>query len=103
MRQQVMTEHTAATIPTELLEQVERGNVLLFIGERLSRDSTGEAVLDSLTAELAERASVTDTQPLTFPQVAQAYEDVRGRQALVDFVSRRIAELGDEPQPIHRL
>jgi hypothetical protein len=98
-----MTEHTAITIPTELLEQVERGNVLLFIGERLSRDSTGEAMLDRLTAELAERASVTDTQPLTFPQVAQAYEDARGRQALVDFVSRRIAELGDEPQPVHRL
>src|SRR5215207_5515319 len=98
-----MTEHTSIALPTELLEQVERGNVLLFIGERLSRDSTGEAALDRLTTELAERASVTDTQPLTFPQVAQAYEDARGRQALVDFVSRRIPELGDEPQPVHRL
>ncbi len=82
-----MTKHTSITIPTELLEQVERGNVLLFIGERLSRDSTGEAVLDRLTTELAKRAGVTDPQPLTLPQVAQAYEDARGRQALVDFVS----------------
>src|SRR5215212_697043 len=98
-----MAASTSVTIPTELLEQAERGNVLLFIGERLSRDSAGEAVLDRLTAELAERTGPIDGSMLTFPEIAQAYEDERGRQALVDFASRRIAELGDAPQPVHRL
>jgi SIR2-like domain len=98
-----MAERTLVNIPTELLEQVERGNVLLFIGERLSHDPAGEAVLDHLTAELAERAGLANDSPLTFPEIAQAYEDERGRQALVDFVCRRIEELGDAPQPVHRL
>jgi hypothetical protein len=60
-RQKTMTDRASIAIPTELLEQIERGNVLLFIGERLTRDSMGEVLLDRLTAELAERASVTDT------------------------------------------
>ncbi len=97
-----MTDRAVVKIPTELLEQVERGNVLLFVGERLSRDSAGELVLDRLTAELAERAGL-DADLLSFPEVAQAYEDARGRQALVEFVSSRVAALGDEPQSTHRL
>lgn len=38
------------TIPIELLEQVERGNVLLFIGERILRDAAGHVAFDELAA-----------------------------------------------------
>ncbi len=42
-------------IPKELLEQFERGNVLLFIGERIVRDVEGQAVVDFLMSRLAAR------------------------------------------------
>jgi len=90
-------------IPEELLEQFERGNVLLFIGEHVARDAAGQAVVDRLTAQLAARSEVTDKGELSFPEAAQAYEDDRGRQALVQIVRDRLEEMGDEPQQAHRL
>jgi hypothetical protein len=90
-------------IPEELLEQVERGNVLLFIGERVARDAAGQAVIDRLTAQLAARSEVTDKSELSFPEAAQACEDEQGRQALVQFVRGRLDTLGHEPQQAHRL
>lgn len=90
-------------IPEELLEQIERGNVLLFIGERIVRDAAGRAILDQLVAQLAARCGITDTEDLAFPEVAQAYEDDKGRQALVQFVRDQLEALGDEPQQTHRL
>ena len=41
-------------IPETLLEQVERGNVLLFIGERVARNAAGQAVVDRLIAGLTD-------------------------------------------------
>ncbi|NIQ79616.1 MAG: hypothetical protein GTN93_16325, partial [Anaerolineae bacterium] len=90
-------------IPEELLEQIERGNVLLFIGERIVRDAEGRVVLDQLTAQLAARCGIADTEDLAFPEAAQAYEDDRGRQALVQFLRDQLEMLGDEPQQVHRL
>jgi hypothetical protein len=90
-------------IPIELLEQFERGNVLLFVGERIVRDAEGQPMIDQLTAQLAARLDVADKTELDFPQTAQAYEDGHGRQALVQFVLDWLAELGDTPQPSHRL
>lgn len=98
-----MTVLTPMQIPTELIEQIERGNVLLFIGERLSHDLHGEAVLDRLTTELAKRADIDDSHSLSFPEVAQAYEDARGRQALVEFICTRIEAIGAAPQLAHQL
>jgi hypothetical protein len=90
-------------IPNELLEQVERGNVLLFIGERIVRDAAGRVHLDQLTAGLADRCGITDAEDLSFPEVAQVYEDEKGRQALIQFLIDRLEMLGDEPQPAHHL
>ena len=90
-------------IPEELLEQIERGNVLLFIGERIVRDAEGRIVLDQLAAQLAARCGIADTEDLAFPEVAQAYEDDKGRQALVQFIRDQLEALGDEPQRAHRL
>jgi hypothetical protein len=91
------------SIPEELLEQIERGNVLLFIGERIVRDAEGRVVLDQLAAQLAGRCEIVDAQEHTFPEVAQVYEDEKGRQALVQFVRDQLEALGDEPQQAHRL
>jgi len=51
-------------IPQELLEQFERGNVLLFIGERIVRDAEGQAIIDLLTSQLADRSHVADEPTL---------------------------------------
>jgi len=91
------------SIPEELLEQVERGNVLLFVGERILRDAEGQAVLDQLALRLAARCSIADAEELSFPEVAQAYEDEKGRHALAQFLRDQLEGLGDQPQPVHRL
>ena len=62
-------------IPEELLEQVERGNVLLFIGERIIRDTEEKAIVDHLGIQIAARCSVTDIGELSMPEAAQACED----------------------------
>ena len=90
-------------IPPELLEQLERGNVLLFIGERIARDADGQALIDRLTAQLAARCQIAGPGERSFPEVAQDYEYEKGRQGLVEFVLERLGEWGDEPQRAHRL
>ncbi len=90
-------------VPEELLEQVERGNVLLFIGERITRDVEEQAIVDRLAAQLAARCTIADAGGLPFPEAAQAYEDEKGQQALMQFLRDQLEELGDEPQQAHRL
>jgi hypothetical protein len=91
------------SIPEELLEQIERGNVLLFIGERIVRDAEGQVVLDELAAQLAARCGIANAEAYTFPEVAQAYEDDKGRHLLVQFLRDQLVALGDESQQAHRL
>src|SRR5581483_7910444 len=92
-----------SAIPEELLEQIERGNVLLFVGERVVRDAAGNAILDLLTDQLAERSGLPGAEDTSFPEAAQAYQDAAGRRALVQLIADRFEALGDEPQPVHRL
>jgi hypothetical protein len=91
------------SIPEELLEQFERGNVLLFIGEQVGRDVEGQTSVDQLAAELAARCGIDHPEEYTFPEVAQAYQDATGRQALVQFVRDQLEAQGDQPKEIHRL
>jgi Cdc6-like AAA superfamily ATPase len=90
-------------IPEELLEQLERGNVLLFVGERIVHDAEGRAVIDRLAAQMAARSGLTADGEWSFPEAAQAYQDEEGRQALMQFLCDELEVLGDEPQPIHGL
>ena len=78
-------EDKMVSIPEELLEQVERGNVLLFVGERILRDAEGPAVLDQLALRLAARSSITDAEELSFHGVEVV---LRGQRLLEDFVER---------------
>src|SRR4051812_39888595 len=91
------------SIPEELLEQVERGNALLFVGERIVRTADRLVATDQLTAQLATRAGLDSATETAFPDAAQAYEDTTNRQALVQLVRDYFEGLGDEPQPAHRL
>lgn len=91
------------SIPEDLLMQFERGNVLLFIGDRLLSDPQGRAVLDELTSELVARTKAEDSDYLSFPAAAQIYEDERGRNSLVQLIRDRLEELGHKPQPVHRM
>lgn len=91
-------------IPEELLEQFERGNVLLFVGERISRDVEGVTVIDHLTEELLSRCGdVANKGEMIFSEAAQLYEDEMGRQALVQFLRERLEISRDTPQTAHRL
>lgn len=90
-------------IPEQLLEQVQHGNVLLFIGKRVVRCDDGEVAVDRLREMLLQRADVTSMDDYSFPEAAQAYQDLYGRQALIQTVRGFFEELGDTPQRVHLL
>ncbi|HTP09126.1 MAG TPA: SIR2 family protein [Anaerolineae bacterium] len=90
------------SIPSDLLEQFQRGSVALFIGDRIMRDVEGSPFIDRLAAELAERCGVADTGLLDFAKLAQIYADQAGRQALQSFVLERIEQRGSTSQPLHQ-
>jgi hypothetical protein len=85
------------SIPTELLEQIERGNVLLFIGERIVRDCDGRPMIDGLTEQLAARCDTHIAADRSFPEVAQVYEAEKGRQALLQCMRDQLEERADQP------
>ncbi len=90
-------------IPEELVEQTERGNVLLFVGERVVRDRHGQNFHGGLTNTLAARCGLNATDLPPFPDIARAYEKKAGRHALVEFVRTQFETLDDVPQAIHTL
>jgi hypothetical protein len=90
-------------LPRELIEQIERGNVLLFIGERTLRNAEDQPMFDWLTNQLKIRSGIAESETYTFSEAAQGHEDNKGRQALVQFVRDQIDMLGNKPQPIHNL
>lgn len=91
------------SIPEGLLEQIERGNVFLFVGERIIRDADGQVVTDQLAFELATRCKANNPALYTFAEAAQVYEEQMSRHALVQFVRDQWEALGDAPQEVHRL
>lgn len=79
-------------ISLELLEQLERGNVLLFVGDRLARTADSGVYQDQLRAALIERcaalgAAAALRSEATFLEAAEAYADAAGGpQALVQWL-----------------
>jgi HEAT repeat protein len=90
-------------IPEKLLEQFERRNVLLFVGERILYDAEGRVFIDELARQLVSHGGISDAEALAFPEVAQAYQDSQGRQALVQFVREQLEMLDDDAQSVHHL
>jgi len=94
-----MVEHIP--IPIELLEQLERGNVLLFVGEGIN-----QGVLPSsaeLAEELAARCDYPPEEPLMLPRVAGYYEMTRDRHGLIRFLRDWLDDPALAPLRAHRL
>jgi len=84
-------------IPIELIEQIERGNCVLFLGWEDSETdtTTGMQALNEigLARHLAERTHYTE--PLgSLYEVAEFFEIERGRHALIQFICDVIEEHG---------
>ena len=88
-------------IPIELLEQFERGNVLLFVGEDINRGLLPSSA--ELAKELAARCHYPPEEPLSLPRVAGYYEMKRGRHGLVQFLRDRLERPGLVLPRAHKL
>ncbi|MGB0385560.1 MAG: sister chromatid cohesion protein PDS5 [Ardenticatenaceae bacterium] len=91
-------------IPEDLLEQVERGNVLLFVGEGVNQGILPSS--QELATELAVRSDYPSSERLSLAsaslaRVAGYYEFTHGRHELVDFLRERLS-IGTI-SPTHRL
>lgn len=96
-----------AGIPLELVEQVSRGNGLVFVGECLTCAAGQGGQLAAWTAELGRRCGLGEPgagSPLAaFPAVSQLYEDTHGRQALIQFVRDALAQPDGGSSAAHHL
>lgn len=89
-----------STIPEELLEQLERGNVLLFVGQGINDQLL--PTVSELAQELAERCEYKD-ELRHFPRVAGYYEMVQDRHSLIRFLRERLDTSKTQPSLAHRL
>lgn len=90
-----------SAIPVELLEQCERENVLLFMGEGVNHGSLPSSA--ELARDLAQRCEYPPDEPLTLPRVAGYYELVRDRNGLITFLRDRLDVQGLDPPRAHQL
>jgi formylglycine-generating enzyme required for sulfatase activity len=88
-------------VPIELLEQFERGNVLLFAGEDINRGILPSSA--ELAEELAARCDYPPEDPLSLPRVAGYYELTRDRHGLVQFLRDRLERPGLVLPRAHKL
>jgi hypothetical protein len=88
-------------IPIELVEQVERDNILLFAGEGVNRHRLPSSA--ELAQELAGRCNYPSGEPLTLPRVAGFYELVRDRNSLITFLRDRLNTENLQPSQAHEL
>jgi len=90
-------------IPLELIEQVERGNVVLLCGAGISASEGGLPSGWQLAKELAQRSGQDNIAGLTLPEVAQAYELELGHHSLITYLVDRIDNPRFLPLPTHQL
>jgi hypothetical protein len=90
------------SIPEELLEQVERNNVVLLIGDGINRGALPS--LAEIARQLALRCDYPADEPQTLPRVAAYYLLTNGdRHSLVNFLRDRLDSPGLKPSASHRL
>lgn len=96
---------TSLVIPEELIEQLERSNVVPLLGDGLAQEGEGKGGLPSqkeLAQELARRSGYMESD-LTLSRVAQHYELQQKRHALISFMRERLSDVHSEPLAVHRL
>jgi hypothetical protein len=91
--------HTSSLVPPELIEQMGKGNVVLFLGAGLSIGA-GLPGWGDLIRPLAERIGYAGDDLL---KAAQFYENRNGRHALISYLRDRLDTTGIEPTPNHAL
>jgi hypothetical protein len=90
-------------IPQELIEQLKKGNVVLFCGAGISMSEGGLPSGGQLARELAKRAGRPAMANAPLPEVAQAYELEMGHQSLIEYIAGRIDDPPRIPLRTHRL
>jgi hypothetical protein len=85
----------------QLVEALERGKLVFFIGADLARELTGLPSRSDLAVGLARRLDLSGPPP-PLPEVAAQYESRLGRHALVDWLRDQLPVSGISPQPFHR-
>ncbi len=91
---------TRVRIPGGLIEQIKRGNGVLFIGAGLSKGA-GLCDWEELVRPLGETIGCPRNTDLL--KVAEYYEDVNGRTALLDYIIEHTNTAGRGPTENHRL
>ena len=87
-------------IPIELIEQIEKGNCVLFLGwSPPDTDALSERIL---AQRLAERVQYSDPLGPLY-KVAEYFETERGSQALVQYVCDVVEEYSDRPPKYYDL
>ena len=91
-------------IPSELLDQATRGNVLLFVGEQVTRDDVdGQNIYERMRIELSGLCGIDLVTNPTFSQLAEEFVALRGRSVLLQFIRERLGTFAEQPQAIHHL
>lgn len=93
---------TDLVIPIELIEQAQRGNCVLFVGAGISVSQNGLPSGAQLAEELAHRCGYRE-QDMSLPKVAQHYEMMLGRQALISYLCDRLDSPRYKPSDAHRV
>ena len=93
---------TNLTIPKNLVEQLCKGNCVLFVGAGISMGRGGLTGGGRLAQELAERCDYPGDD-LSLARVAQYYAVTIGKAELLHCVCQRIREARREPMETHKL
>jgi formylglycine-generating enzyme required for sulfatase activity len=93
---------TDLTIPKNLVEQLCKGNCVLFVGAGISMGQGGLPGGGQLAREMAQRCDYPGDD-LALPRVAQFYADTEGKADMLKYVCQRIREARREPMETHQL
>jgi formylglycine-generating enzyme required for sulfatase activity len=93
---------TDLTIPKNLVEQLCKGNCVLFVGAGISMGQGGLPGGGQLARELADRCDYPGDD-LSLDRVAQYYADTIDKADLLQYVCQRIREARQEPMETHQL
>ena len=91
------------SIPRELIEQLRKGNVVLFCGAGISISEGGIPSGGQLAQELIQRAGLSNVGNTSLPEVAQAYELEVDHHSLIDYITDRIEAASRQPLRTHQL
>jgi hypothetical protein len=93
---------TNLTIPKNLVEQLRKGNCVLFVGAGISMGEGGLPGGGQLAQELAGCCDYPGDD-FSLPRVAQYYADTIDKGDLLQYVCQRIREARQEPMETHQL